>query len=185
MLQPEYPITTARLVLRPFTLSDLDALYGFQSRPDVTQYLSWEPRNRTETAAALQRRIATARLTENGRFLSIAAQRADTGQLIGDLFLEVVSTEHRQGEIGFVFHPDHHGRGFAGEAAVELLRLGFERLGLHRIIGRCDARNTASAALMEGLGMRSEAHFRENERLKGNWTDELVFAILEHEWKRR
>ena len=65
-----------------------------------------------------------------------------------------------------------------------MLRLGFEELGLHRIIGRIDARNTPSARVLERLGMRREAHFVHNEILKGEWTDEVVYAMLEDEWRR-
>jgi RimJ/RimL family protein N-acetyltransferase len=183
MLRPDYPITTARLLLRPFRPGDLDALNSFQSRADVARYLYWGPRSRAESAAALAKRVHSSTLTKEGQFLAVAVELAATGQLIGDLNLEWLSSEHRQGEIGFVFHPDHHGKGLAAEAATELLRLGFEDLGLHRIIGRCDGRNTASAALMERLGMRQEAHLRENEIVKGDWTDELVYAMLEDEWK--
>jgi RimJ/RimL family protein N-acetyltransferase len=53
------------------------------------------------------------------------------------------------------------------------------------VYGRTDERNIASAALMRRLGMRQEAHFRENEWYKGAWGSELVFAILEDEWQRR
>jgi len=56
---------------------------------------------------------------------------------------------------------------------------------LHRIIGRCDARNTASARLMGRLGMRREAHFRENEWFKDEWGDELIYAMLDGEWSER
>lgn len=183
MLRPDYPIHTERLILRPFASGDLDALNSFQSRSDVTRYLYWSPRSRAESSAALAKRIHSSTLTQEGQFLAVAVELAETGQLIGDLNLEWLSAERRSGEIGFVFHPDHHGKGLAAEAATEALRLGFEDLGLHRIIGRCDGRNTASAALMERLGMRKEAHFRENEVVKGVWTDEIVYAMLEDEWK--
>jgi RimJ/RimL family protein N-acetyltransferase len=183
MLSPDYPITTARLILRPFTTDDLDALNSFQSRSDVARYLYWGPRSRAESAAALAKRIYSSKVTKEGQFLAVAVELAATGELIGDLNLEYLSSEHRQGEIGFVFHPDHHGKGLAHEAASEVLRLGFEDLGLHRIIGRCDGRNTSSASLMERLGMRREAHLRENEIVKGEWTDEIVYAMLEDEWK--
>jgi RimJ/RimL family protein N-acetyltransferase len=66
-----------------------------------------------------------------------------------------------------------------------MLRLGFEGLGLHRIIGRLDGRNRASARVLEKLGMRREAHFVENEYVKGEWTDEVVYAILDREWRSR
>jgi RimJ/RimL family protein N-acetyltransferase len=64
-----------------------------------------------------------------------------------------------------------------------MLRLGFEELGLHRIMGRIDARNEPSARVLERLGMRREAHMLENEFVKGEWTDEVVYALLEHEWR--
>ena len=64
-----------------------------------------------------------------------------------------------------------------------MLRIGFEELGLHRIAGRLDARNEASARVLERLGMRREAHLVENEFVKGEWTDELVYAMLEQEWR--
>jgi RimJ/RimL family protein N-acetyltransferase len=107
----------------------------------------------------------------------------ETGALIGDVMLFWRSREHREGEIGYIFHPDHGGQGYATEAARAMLRLGFDEVGLHRIIGRIDARNTASARVLERLGMRREAHFRQNEMVKGEWTDEIVFAILEGEWR--
>ncbi len=92
--------------------------------------------------------------------------------------------EHRQGEIGYIFHPAHAGHGYATEASRAMLRVGFEELGLHRITGRLDARNEASARVLERLGMRREAHLLENEFVKGEWTGEVVYALLEHEWRR-
>ncbi len=84
-----------------------------------------------------------------------------------------------------MFNPRFHGKGYASEAAAALLRVAFEELGFHRVIGRCDARNTASSALMQRLGMRQEAHFVRNEFIKGEWSDELVFALLAEEWSAR
>ena len=55
-------------------------------------------------------------------------------------------------------------------------------LGAHRVVARLDARNDASRHLLERLGMRQEAHLVKNEFVKGEWTDELVFAVLDDEW---
>ncbi|WP_142003257.1 GNAT family N-acetyltransferase [Amycolatopsis cihanbeyliensis] len=182
MLRPEFPIGTARLDLRPFTMADLEQVHAYQSRADVARYLYWEPRSAAEVEAALARRLDRDRLTREGDCLSLAVRRVDTGHLIGELDLDWLSERHRSGEIGFIFHPDQHGHGFATESAAELLRLGFTGLGLHRIIARCDARNTASAGVMERLGMRREAYLRHNEIVKGRWADALVYAILDSEW---
>jgi RimJ/RimL family protein N-acetyltransferase len=182
---PSYPITTDRLILRLFVEEDLEALHAYQSLPEVTRYLYWEPRDRAATAEALRRRIATPALAKEGEVLVLAVVLRETGDLIGEVNLAWLSEEHRQGEFGFVFNPAYHGRGYAAEAAVQMLRLGFEELGLHRIIGRCDGRNEASAALMAKLGMRREAHFVQNEIVKGEWTDEFVYAMLSEEWAAR
>lgn len=182
MLRPSYPIITERLILRPFTEDDLDALHAYQSLPEVARYLYWDPRDRAATAEALKRRISVPALEREGDILVLAVLLRDTGDLVGEVNLAWLSEAHRQGEFGFVFNPAYQGRGYAGEAAVEMLRLGFEGLGLHRIVGRCDGRNDASARLMARLGMRREAHFVQNEIVKGEWTDELVFAMLDEEW---
>lgn len=185
MLKIDEPLRTERLILRAYTEGDLDALHAIHSREDVARYLYLEPRDREECAQALKKRIAGASITEPGQSLAIAVVLGETGELVGDLHLEWLSAENRNAEIGFVFHPEHHGKGYAPEAARELLRLGFEGLGLHRVIGRCDARNTASAAVLGKLGLREEAHLRENEFVKGEWVDELVFAVLDREWRAR
>lgn len=185
MLKPDYPITTARLLLRPYRADDLDDLYAIQSREDVNRYLYWSPRTREEVADVITKRAAMGTLEGEGDILVLAVELRDGGTMIGDVNLSWESEEHRKGEFGFVFHPDHHGRGYAGEAAVEMLRLGFERLRLHRIVGRADGRNTASTRLMEKLGLRREAHFVQNEWVKGEWADEVVYAMLASEWADR
>jgi len=183
MLLPTYPLLTDRLLLRPFRDDDLDAFHSIQRRPDVVRYLYWEPRTRDESREMLARRKLQVAIDKEGDGLHLAAELRATGELVGHFSLLFASQEHRQGEIGFVVHPDQHGRGYATEGARLMLRLGFEELGLHRIIGRCDARNEASASLMERLGMRREAHLVENEFIKGEWTDELDYAMLEREWR--
>ena len=182
MLRVDEPIETERLRLRRFRMDDLDGLAAIQARPEVARFLYWEPRQREEVEPALAQYIAADGLEQDGDSLSLAVERREGGTLLGWVSIWLRSSEHRQVEIGFTFHPDEQGKGYATEAARELLVLGFERLGAHRVYGRTDARNEPSAALMRRLGMRQEAHFREAEIFKGAWGDELVFAILADEW---
>jgi RimJ/RimL family protein N-acetyltransferase len=179
------PIETDRLTLRRYLDTDYDDLLKLQSSPDVTRFLLYDVRTPEQVQESLAGRLADVPMDTDGQALTVAVILRETGQHVGEVTLFVHSAEHRTGELGFVFNPDFHGRGYAAEASVELLRLGFEELGMHRIIGRLDARNTASANLLKRLGMRQEAHFVRNEFLKGEWTDELVFAMLADEWNRR
>jgi RimJ/RimL family protein N-acetyltransferase len=184
MLRPAYPIETERLLLRPYVDDDLDALHDIERREETARYLYNPPLGLDATSALLQRRKALTTIDDDDHddlILAVIVKASST--LIGHVTLQLVSRTHRQGEIGYVLHPDHRGRGFATEAATVMLRLGFEELDLHRIVGRLDARNAASARVLERLGMRREAHLRENEFVKGEWCDELVYAILASEWR--
>lgn len=175
-------IETERLLLRPYREDDFDALRAILEREDVARYLYSEAMSADEVREALAKRLKRTTFEQDGDSLGLAAVRKDTGELIGDLLLMLISTTHQQGEIGYIFHPGHGGQGFATEGARELLRLGFERYHLHRIVGRLDGRNTASARLLERLGMRREAHLVQNEIVKGAWTDEVIYAMLASEW---
>jgi RimJ/RimL family protein N-acetyltransferase len=176
-------MTTARLLLRQFTADDFEPLLAIQSRPDVARWLYWGARGPDEVRTSLQDKARGSTLAEDGDSVSLAVVLKESGELIGDCMLRLVSREHRQGEIGFVFHPDHHGRGYATEAARLLLEIAFEDLDLHRVVGRLEPRNAASAGVLERIGMRREAHLVENEFVKGEWQSELVYAILRREWR--
>jgi RimJ/RimL family protein N-acetyltransferase len=184
-LAPVYPIRTARLLLRPLSSTDMDGLLAYRSLPEVCRYVPFEPMRREDITARLSAPWARRAIAEEGEALFLGAELAGTGQLAGDVMLRWVSAEHRCGEIGYVFNPLCGGRGLAAEAAHAVLHLAFDDLGLHRVIARLDARNTASARLAARLGMRQEAHLVENEWFKGEWTDELDFALLGREWPSR
>ena len=179
------PIETDRLTLRRYLESDYDDLLKLQSDDNVTRFLLYDSKTPEQVQESLVGRLADVPMNADGQALTLAVILRETGQHVGEVTLFVYSTEHQSGEIGFVFHPDFHGNGYAAEASVELLRIGFEQLGMHRIIGRLDARNTGSANLLKRLGLRQEAHFVRNEFLKGEWTDEAVFAMLAEEWQTR
>jgi RimJ/RimL family protein N-acetyltransferase len=101
--------------------------------------------------------------------------------LIGGCEL-VVDREHGAGILGYSLARPHWGQGYATEASVALVRLGFESLGMHRISATTDVRNVASWRIMEKLGMRREAHLREHVRQRGQWRDSFLYAILERDW---
>jgi RimJ/RimL family protein N-acetyltransferase len=184
-VSPDWPLETTRLTLRPFTSEDFDALHAMQSDEEVVRYLYGEAKSPAETRELLDRKIAGSAWAAEGDWLGAAVVERMSGTTVGDISLNWVSERDRTAEIGFILDPRHQGKGYATEAARTLLAWSFETAGLHRVIGRLEARNTASARVLEKLGMRLEAHFVENEWVKGEWQSELVYAILDREWTDR
>lgn len=182
-LSPRYPIRTRRLLLRPLSAADTEALLSYRGREDVCRYVPFFPMTMADVAERLAGQWKRSELTDAGQSLTLGAEVAATGEMVGDVLLIWHSREHSGGEIGYVFHPDAAGHGYATEAARAMLRLGFEDLGLHRIIARLDERNEPSARLARRLGMRQEARLVENELFKGEWSNELDFAMLASEWR--
>ncbi|AZS73504.1 GNAT family N-acetyltransferase [Streptomyces lydicus] len=182
---PAYPIRTERLDLRPVTDDDFAAIHAYQRLPEVCRYLYWGPHDEAASRASVADKATRTTLRASGDFLQLAVVVRDRGTLVGDVTFVWSSREHRQGGIGYVFHPGHAGHGYATEASRALLKLGFEELQLHRIQAELDGRNTASARLLERLGMRREGHLRENEFLDGEWSDEVIYAMLAREWRDR
>jgi len=184
-LAPEYPVRSPRLSLRPLSAADTTALLAYRSRADVCRYVPFTPMDTAIIAERLGTVWARTSLNDEGQNLTLGVEVTDSGELVGDVVLMWHSREHRGGEIGYVLNPEFSGHGYATEAVRRLLGLAFDDLGLHRVIARVDARNDASARLARRLGMRQEAYLVRNEWFKGEWTDEVDFALLEEEWLPR
>jgi RimJ/RimL family protein N-acetyltransferase len=183
-VSPDWPLETSRLTLRPFLEEDFEALHAMRSNPEVVRYLYEEPTSADQTRSVLDRRIARTSWAKEGDWLAAAVVERESGLTVGDVALFWVSERDRTAEIGFISDPRHQGKGFATEAARALVDWAFATAGLHRVIGRTEARNTASTRVLEKLGMRLEAHFVENEWVKNEWQSELVYAILDREWAK-
>jgi RimJ/RimL family protein N-acetyltransferase len=183
-LRPAYPIHTDRLLIRPFEEGDLEPLLRLESREDVARYVYNEPRARSEVEERIARFSRETTLEKEGDGMDLAMVLTGSGELIGKAFIQWNSEQHELVEIGYVVHPDHQGRGYATESARELVRMALGDMEAHRVIGRLDARNLASARVLENAGMRREAHLVENEFVKGEWASEVVYALLGSEHRQ-
>lgn len=180
-----FPLETERLILRAIRPEDAAAIAAYQGLAEVARYVPWEPRPLTRVEELIPRWMAMDGTGDDSEGVQYAITRKEDGVLLGDCMIMFGDRAARQGEVGYLLDPAHHGRGYATEATRAMIDAGFAIGGLHRICARCDARNTASWRVMEKLGMRREAHFREHTIFKGEWDEELVYAVLEDEWRAR
>jgi RimJ/RimL family protein N-acetyltransferase len=173
-------IATERLVLRRFRAADAPVLAAYRSDPAVARYQSWDapfPLLRAETAVA----NFIASEPDRAGWFQYAIERTADRVLIGDVAVRL-HDNLMQAEIGFTLATEHQRRGYATEAVRAVLDRLFKVQGLHKVTGECDARNTASAALLERLGFTLEGRLRQQTYIKGEWTDDLLYGLLAPEW---
>ena len=178
------PIETDRLVLRTFERSDVEDLASYHALPSVQRYVFSKTRDQAEVAGALNIMRQHVSLQRPGDTITLAMIRKGDQQLIGHVSLHWSDATAGQGEVRFVINPSFAGQGFSREALSALLDLAFDHFRIHRIFARCDGRNHHSIKLMQQMGMRLEAHYREHALFQGEWDEELHFAILDREWQR-
>jgi len=178
-------LTTPRLELRRFRPDDLDAFVAYRSDPEVARYQSWEAPYPAGEGRKLIEELQRTHPDTPGEWFQFAVAPRATGALVGDLGALVLADEPRNAEIGFTFATAHQGRGYATEAVLRLLEDLLGERGKHRVAAGCDDRNLRSIALLERVGMRREAHLIESSWWRGEWTNDLGYAILQREWLSR
>jgi [ribosomal protein S5]-alanine N-acetyltransferase len=146
-------LKTERLVLRRFSHDDWRDLYEYLSQDNVVKY---EPYDILSEEACKNEAV---KRSQNDAFWAVCLK--DDNKLIGNVyFRQQEPKEFLTWEIGYVFNPLFWGKGYATEASNRILQYGFEELGAHRIIGKCNPENTASWKLLERMSMRREGIYK-------------------------
>jgi aminoglycoside 6'-N-acetyltransferase len=169
-------IATERLVLRRFTDSDAPTLSAYRSDERVARYQSWEPPVSVADARRAIAAMAAGDPDEPGWF-QYAVELLENRTHIGDVGVHLHGNR-MQADIGFSFAVAHQRQGYASEAVRAVLDHVFTVQGLQRVSAECDARNTASARLLERVGFRREGLRPRYTWIKGEWTDDVLFGML-------
>lgn len=167
-------LETERLILRRFVPQDLQDLFAYLSDAEVVRFEPYRPMSLKETAENLRWRISTDEM--------IAVVLKSNCKLIGNIYLGKRDFEAL--ELGYVFHRDFWGRGFAREACTAMIQHAFAG-GTHRIFAECDVQNVSSWKLLESLGFERSGHLKQNVYFwkdeNGNpiWKDTYIYALLQ------
>lgn len=169
-------LETARLKLRPYTEADIPELLPLIGSREV---------------AATTLRIAHPYTEEHAREFIAMAQEADKiwlaitlrsdGRQIGGIGLRL-DEPHQHAELGYWLGVAYWGQGYATEASREMLRYGFEDLGMHRIFASYFKHNPASGRILQKLGMSYEGCQRQHLRKWGEFIDLELYGLLRQEW---
>lgn len=176
---PQPILRTRRLVLRPFALHDAARVSELAGDRDVAATTLRIPHPYEPWMA--EEWIADHRMSyEDGTLANFAITTADAG-VIGSIGLSL-HREHQRGEMGYWIGRPYWGKGYVSEAAREVLRFGFEELGLHRIHAHHMTVNPASGAVLKKLGMTHEGTLRHHTLKWGEFHDIECYGILAAEF---
>lgn len=170
-------LETLRLKLRPYAESDIPELVPLIGAREVAATTLRIPFPYTENDA----RGFLAMVRDDDKIWLAVTLKSNARQ-IGGIGLRI-DREHQNAEVGYWLGAAYWRNGYAAEAAREMLRYGFQELGLHRIFASHFGHNPASGRVLRKLGMRHEGCQREHIRKWDQFVDSELYGILRHEWE--
>lgn len=146
----EIPVLeTERLILRKVKATDIHDIYHYASDDEVTKYVCWPKHLNIKMTEQFLDFLGSQYKTGNYYYWALI-HKADN-KMIGTAGLPKINDSI--GEIGFVIAKEYWNQGLASEVVKEVIKFGFAKLGLKKIIGYCYKKNIASGKVMTKCGM--------------------------------
>ncbi|MCK5536437.1 MAG: GNAT family N-acetyltransferase [Bacteroidales bacterium] len=145
-------IETERLILREFTMNDFEAVYEFGSNIEVQRYTGDKIIESLSSAKELIKNVWFEDYKKYG-YGRWAVIYKPENKIIGFAGLKYLP-EINETDIGFRFLPKYWNKGIATEASLIIIKYGFEKLGLDKIIGIAMPENIGSCKVLERIGLK-------------------------------
>lgn len=175
-------LETPRLILRKFAKNDAkNAFRHWCGDKEVTPYLKWHYHlHPLQTEQTLEYWVREYR---DPFCFHWAITLKSTGDIIGGISLAVKDKFDENGELGYSLGSSYWRQGYGMEAAKAVLDYAFCTIGFHRIEAVCACENTASAHLLQRLGMQYEGRHRQLCRLStGSFADCFSYSMLSEDY---
>lgn len=179
---------TERLTLAPLSDDHLEHEVVLDADPEVLRYLSSKARTREEVERAHELRVEQGREVD-GLGVWAGFLRAEPDRFVGIWMLQPPHGPSQpkvpgEADIGYRLLREFWRQGFAKEGSRELMRYGFEEVGLRRIFAQTMAVNTPSRATMASLGMTFVRSFHEDydDPLPGVEQGEVEYDMTRDAW---
>lgn len=176
-------IETERLILRPYTVDDAEAMYqNWASSEEVTRYLTWPPHSSAEATRTLLEGWEESYQNPTVYHWGITLKGSDT--VIGDISVVHMNEKTAAAELGWCLGQSFWGKGIMPEAALAVLNFLFDWVGFHRVEARHDKNNPKSGRIMQKIGMQYEGTMRAADVNNQGICDMVQYAILREEWEQ-
>jgi [ribosomal protein S5]-alanine N-acetyltransferase len=169
-------LATKRLLLRHIESFDDSEILSLRSDERVMKFLD-RPLAKNLDDARKYIKIITNGINENNT-ITWAISKRNEQSLIGTIGFWRIVKEHFRAEIGFLLHPDYHGKGIMQEALTKVLDYGFHSLKLHSVEANVNPNNLPSIKLLERNKFIREAYFKENYYYNGQFLDSVIYSLI-------
>lgn len=169
-------LETNRLVLRKLEVSDAEEYFSVLSDPETIKHTRWDLFNTVEDSIAYL--IYLEQKYQSRQAFHWGIIEKDSQKLIGRVAFISFDEENDRTEIGYVISKHYWNKGFISEAIQELIKYGFNELGVNRIEARCNEDNIGSERVMQKVGMKFEGILREQLKMKGNYKNQKHYSLI-------
>ncbi|HII98561.1 MAG TPA: GNAT family N-acetyltransferase [Methanoregula sp.] len=176
-----FSLITRRLILEDLTLQDLQNIQRIARDRELMKYVLLWLENDEQIEAFVHNAIDEAANADRREYV-LAARDPVTGEFAGITFIEIDRQFTSTAEFGIVLLPAYCQNGYGSEILHAFLKFGFDELGMHRVYGKCDELNVASARLMEKCGLTYEGTIREHVWLRDHWRSTRYYGMLAGEY---
>ena len=170
----------ARVVLRELRASDAPSLFAMLSADEVARFISPPP----TTVSGFEQFIAwTLRQRSAGTYTCFAVTVRGYDTAIGIFQMRQIDADFRTAEWGFAIGSPFWGTGVFREGADLMLDFAFETVGVYRLEARASVQNGRGNGALRKVGAVKEAILRKSFLRNGEQVDQVLYAILEDEWR--
>lgn len=173
-------LETERLILRQLTRKDAAGVVELYSQEAVVQFIAVEVITGPEQAEKLI--AGYDELSTSGKGIRWGAFTLEDGLLIGTCGYHDWDPRRFRAEISYDLSPACWGQGYMREALHTILDYGFHQMNLRRVEALVDPADSRSQNLLTGLGFHLEGIMREHDFIKGQFLDDMIYALLHDDW---
>ena len=176
-------IETNRLILRRFTMKDVNAMYkNWASEDKVTKYLTWP----THTSVDVTHKVLEEWIPQYSEtdYYNWAIELREIGEPIGNITAGKFDDEKASAFLGWCLGTRWWGQGIMPEAARAVLQYLFAEVEYNRIAAKHDSENVKSGRVMQKIGMTREGTFRASGKNNRGIVDEVYYSILREEFEK-
>ena len=173
-------LESERLLFREIKLSDAKELFLIRSNDKVMKFMDTKRLESLEDSEKLIRSINESFKNKSG--INWAIIEKSSNKMVGYFGFWRIIPEHCRAEIGYALNPKYWENGFMTETLKTLIKFGFDKINFHSIEANVNPGNISSIKLLEKIGFKKEAYFKENFLFNGKFLDSIIYSLLEKDF---